>query len=93
MCESGHFRNPFWKCPLFLSEKTEGADEHEILSLLWNGAYRQEYMRKGILFVAAAIGEDKEDIERIYGDLFMDISNLNELPAKLTGIVKRHIRV
>ncbi len=54
---------------------------------------RQEYMRKGILFVAAAIGEDKEDIERIYGDSFMDISNLNELPAKLTGIVKRHIRV
>lgn len=54
---------------------------------------RQEYMRKGIIFVAAAIGTDKENIQRIYGDSFMDISDLNELPVKLTNIVKRHIRV
>lgn len=54
---------------------------------------RQEYMRKGIIFVAAAIGADKENIERIYGDSFMDISDLSELPVKLTNIVKRHIRV
>ena len=30
---------------------------------------KQEYQRKGILFVAAAIGNDKENIERIYGDV------------------------
>lgn len=54
---------------------------------------RQEYMRKGIIFVAAAIGADKENIERIYGDSFMDISDLSMLPVKLTNVVKRHIRV
>lgn len=54
---------------------------------------KQEYQRKGILFVAAAIGDDKQNIERIYGDSFMDITDLNQLPAKLTTVVKRHIRV
>lgn len=54
---------------------------------------KQEYRRKGVLFVAAAIGNDKENIERIYGDSFMDITDLSELPAKLTAVVKRHIRV
>lgn len=53
---------------------------------------KQEYRRKGILFVAAAIGEDKQNIERIYGDSFMDITDLSQLPTKLTAVVKRHIR-
>ncbi len=54
---------------------------------------KQEYQRKGILFVAAAIGDDKQNIERIYGDSFLDISDLNQLPVKLTSVVKRHVRV
>ena len=54
---------------------------------------KQEYKRKGLLFVAAAIGDDKEDIERIYGDSFLDITDLNQLPTKLTSVVKRHVRV
>ena len=54
---------------------------------------KQEYQRKGILFVAAAIGSDKENIERIYGDSFLDITDLNKLPVKLAGIIKRFIRV
>lgn len=54
---------------------------------------KQEYKRKGILFVAAAIGDDKENIQRIYGESFLDITDLEELPAKLTAVVKRHIRV
>ena len=54
---------------------------------------KQEYQRKGILFVAAAIGDDKQNIERIYGDSFLDISDLNQLPIKLTAVVKRHVRV
>lgn len=53
---------------------------------------KQEYQRKGILFVAAAIGADKDNIERIYGDSFLDITNLNKLPVKLAGIIKRYIR-
>lgn len=54
---------------------------------------QQEYRRKGILFVAAAIGDDKENIERIYGDSFLDITDLHQLPVKLTQVVKRFLRV
>lgn len=54
---------------------------------------QQEYRRKGILFVAAAIGDDKENIERIYGDSFLNITDLNQLPVKLTQVVKRFLRV
>ena len=53
---------------------------------------KQEYKRKGILFVAAAIGEDKVNIERIYGDSFLDITDLNQLPVKLTAVIKRFMR-
>lgn len=53
---------------------------------------KQEYKRKGILFVAAAIGDDKQNIERIYGDSFLDITDLNQLPVKLTGVIKRFLR-
>ena len=54
---------------------------------------RKEYQRKGILFVAAAIGDDKPSIERIYGDSFLDITDLAQLPSKLTAVVKRHIHL
>lgn len=54
---------------------------------------QQEYRRKGIFFVAAAIGDDKENMERIYGDSFLDITDLNQLPVKLTQVVKRFLRV
>lgn len=50
---------------------------------------KQEYKRKGLLFVAAAIGDDKQNIERIYGDSFLDITDLNQLPMKLTAVIKR----
>ena len=53
---------------------------------------KQEYKRKGILFVAAAIGDDKQNIERIYGDSFLDITDLNELPVKLTAVIKRFMK-
>ena len=53
---------------------------------------KTEYRRKGICFIAAAIGEDKESTERIYGDSFMDISDLHTLPIALTNAVKRFIR-
>jgi len=53
---------------------------------------KQEYKRKGILFVAAAIGDDKQNIERIYGDSFLDITDLNQLPVKLTAVIKRFLK-
>lgn len=52
-----------------------------------------EYRRRGVIFIAAAIGDDKPDIERIYGDSFLDITDLTQLPVKLTNMVKRYIRV
>lgn len=53
---------------------------------------KQDYKRKGILFVAAAIGDDKQNIERIYGDSFLDITDLNQLPVKLTAVIKRFLK-
>ncbi len=53
---------------------------------------KQEYQRKGILFIAAAIGDDKVNIERIYGNSFLDITDLSQLPVKLTSIIRKHLR-
>ncbi len=54
---------------------------------------KQEYQRKGVVFVAAAISDDKPNIQRIYGDSFLDITDLEQLPGKLTAVVKKHIRI
>ncbi|WP_051620445.1 cobaltochelatase CobT-related protein [Paenibacillus sp. UNC451MF] len=51
-----------------------------------------EYERKGITFLAAAIGQDKDVINQIYGnERFLDITNLTELPAKLVRIISRYL--
>jgi len=51
-----------------------------------------EFERKGVSFLAAAIGQDKDVICRIYGiGRFLDITDLNELPAQLVGIVARYL--
>lgn len=51
-----------------------------------------EYERKGIVFLAAAIGQDKDVIGQIYGsERFLDITDLNELPAKLVRIIARYL--
>ena len=54
---------------------------------------QSEYQRKGLLFIAAAIGDDRENLQRIYDKSYMDISDLSQLPVKLTQVVKRHIQV
>ncbi|KKO50765.1 AAA family ATPase [Paenibacillus sp. DMB20] len=51
-----------------------------------------EYERKGITFLAAAIGQDKEVISQIYGfERFLDITDLKELPVKLVRMIARHL--
>ena len=45
---------------------------------------KQEYTRKGIRFIAAAIGSDKPNIHRIYGDCYLDITNLEKLPINIS---------
>ncbi|WP_434133229.1 nitric oxide reductase activation protein NorD [Sporomusa sphaeroides] len=52
----------------------------------------QEYRRKGILFLAAAIGQDKEVISDIYGkENTLDITELKLLPARLVQIIARYL--
>ena len=51
-----------------------------------------EYQRKGIKMFAAAIGDDKPNIERIYGDGFLDITDLNKLPMNLCALLQQYIR-
>ena len=53
---------------------------------------KREYSRKGITMFAAAIVEDKPNIQRIYGDGFLDITNLNELPTKMTKLISSYIK-
>jgi len=48
---------------------------------------KQEYTRKGIKLFAAAIGDDKPNIERIYGDGFLDMTDLNKLPQNLCALL------
>ena len=53
---------------------------------------KQEYTRKGLRFIAAAIGSDKPNIHRIYGDCYLDITNLEKLPINLGKLIIRQIR-
>lgn len=50
-----------------------------------------EFARKGVKIYAAAIGEDRPRIERIYGDGYLDITDLNDLPIMLTNLIARNL--
>lgn len=52
---------------------------------------QKEYTKKGVCFCAAAIGDDKEIIESIYGNAFLDISDLNQLPQKLVKVLSKYL--
>ena len=52
----------------------------------------KEYSRKGVIFLAAAIGQDKDAICEIYGqERFIDISDLKQLPMRLVQIIARYL--
>lgn len=53
---------------------------------------KQEYARQNIILFAAAIGEDKDAIQRIYHEGFLDITRLDDLPKNLTILVKQYLR-
>ena len=46
---------------------------------------------KGIQVFAAAIGDDKKNIERIYGEGFLDIADLATLPKKMARLISKRI--
>ncbi len=52
---------------------------------------KREYRKKGVILFAAAIGEDKERIKRIYQDGFLDITDLNKLPKLLPRMIEEYI--
>lgn len=52
----------------------------------------KEYDRQGIIFIAAAIGQDKEEIKEIYGESrFLDITNLQEFPKQMIQLIARYL--
>lgn len=53
---------------------------------------KQEYARQNIILFAAAIGDDKDAIQRIYQEGFLDITRLDDLPKNLTILVKQYLR-
>lgn len=53
---------------------------------------KREYSNKGVIMFAAAIGDDKPNIERIYGNGFLDVTDLNKLPTNLTNLISRFIK-
>ena len=48
--------------------------------------------RRGAKIFTAAIGSDKENIHRIFGTGFLDITSLETLPEQMLALVKRYIR-
>ena len=54
---------------------------------------KQEYARKGVQVYAAAIGDDRDKIERIYGSKFLDITDLDNLPVMLTQLISRQLPI
>ena len=53
---------------------------------------KKEYTAKGIHLFAAAIGSDKPNIQRIYKDGFLDITNLEKLPVNLGKLIIQQIK-
>ncbi|MFS0950960.1 AAA family ATPase [Enterococcus thailandicus] len=52
----------------------------------------KEYDRQGIIFIAAAIGQDKEEIKEIYGESrFLDITDLQEFPKQMIQLIARYL--
>lgn len=53
---------------------------------------RREYTNKGVTLFAAAIGDDRQNIERIYQEGYLDITDLNQLPQNLAKLIARYVR-
>lgn len=51
----------------------------------------RRYRGKGVEILAAGIGEDRDMLKPIYGDAYVDISDLSLLPKKLTSLVRKRI--
>ena len=48
--------------------------------------------KRGVSTFAAAIGDDREVIKNIYGDGFLNISNLKRLPVQMLKLIERYMK-
>lgn len=69
------------------SNQYQGEKAKEDLSLI-----KKELTGRGIVFLAAAIGADKENIREIYQNAFLDISDAETLPVTLAKQFVKQIR-
>lgn len=53
---------------------------------------KKEFEKQGVHIFSAAIGDDKENIQRIYGDGFLDITRLDDLPKNLSVLIKQYLK-
>ena len=53
---------------------------------------KNECIKKGVLLFSAAVGSDKEKIESIYENCFLDITDMDTLPKIFTDKIKQFIR-
>lgn len=53
---------------------------------------KTEFERKGGRLIAAAIGDDRDTIKRIYGNSFLDVTDINNLPIKMASIISRYVQ-
>jgi uncharacterized protein YegL len=51
---------------------------------------KRHFEKNGGRLVAAAIGDDKDTIKRIYKDSFMDITDLSQLPIKMIKVISSY---
>ena len=51
-----------------------------------------ECKRNSITLIAAAMDEDKETIKEIYGDSYLDISDLDKMPQKLVSMLGKYLK-
>lgn len=72
--------------PKALPDYTGEKAKQDIQSVL------DDYERKGILFIACAIGEDKDQLRALYGENnFVDISDISTLPQQLLQLIARFV--
>lgn len=54
---------------------------------------KKEFTNKGVAIFAAAIGNDKPNIQRIYKEGFLDVTDLSKLPANLVRLIVNYARL
>ena len=91
----GLWENGFWGVPLLvlISDGLPNSNQYRGAKAVADlKDIKKELSRKGVLFLAGAIGSDKERIREIYQEAFLDLSDLEKLPVLLMKQVLKYIR-